>query len=43
MLLKGNSLWNHKNDHYRHTWQIAYTIEGVRDWLFTQVKEAPKS
>lgn len=20
------------------TWRIAYTIEGVRDWLFTQVK-----
>jgi len=24
------------------TWRIAYTIEGVRDWLFTQVK-TPKS
>lgn len=25
-----------------NTWRIAYTIEGVRDWLFTQVK-TPKS
>jgi len=25
-------------NNHRHTWQIAYTIEGVRDWLFTQEK-----
>ncbi|MBP2658083.1 MAG: esterase [Firmicutes bacterium] len=24
---------------HRYTWQYAYTIEGVRDWLFKQVKE----
>ena len=21
-----------------YTWRIAYTIEGLRDWLFSQVK-----
>ena len=26
-----------RNNHI-HTWRIAYTIEGLRDWLFTQVK-----
>jgi predicted peptidase len=26
-----------RNNHI-YTWQIAYTIEGLRDWLFTQVK-----
>jgi len=25
-------------NNHRHTWQIAYTIEGIRDWLFTQRK-----
>ncbi|MDD1723989.1 MAG: hypothetical protein LUQ07_02535, partial [Methanospirillum sp.] len=23
---------------HRYTWQKAYGIEGLRDWLFTQVK-----
>jgi predicted peptidase len=23
------------------TWRIAYTFEGVRDWLFAQVKTTP--
>jgi predicted peptidase len=23
---------------HTYTWQIAYSIEGVRDWLFSQVK-----
>jgi len=27
-----------KNGNHRYTWQYAYTIEGVRDWLFTNVK-----
>ncbi len=27
-----------KNGNHRYTWQYAYTIEGVRDWLFKQVK-----
>jgi len=27
------------NNHV-HTWRIAYAIEGLRDWLFTQVKTA---
>ena len=26
-----------RNNHI-YTWRIAYTIEGLRDWLFTQVK-----
>jgi predicted peptidase len=26
-----------RNNHI-YTWQIAYTIEGLRDWLFSQVK-----
>lgn len=25
-------------NNHRYTWRIAYTIEGVRDWLFTQAK-----
>jgi predicted peptidase len=25
-------------NNHRYTWRIAYTIEGVRDWLFAQVK-----
>lgn len=28
-----------KNGNHRYTWQCAYTIEGVRDWLFKQVKQ----
>lgn len=28
-----------KNGNHRYTWQYAYTIEGVRDWLFKQVKK----
>jgi predicted peptidase len=28
-----------KNGSHRYTWQYAYTIEGVRDWLFKQVKK----
>jgi predicted peptidase len=27
------------NNHV-HTWRIAYAIEGLRDWLFTQIKMA---
>lgn len=27
-----------QNGNHRYTWQYAYTIEGVRDWLFTNVK-----
>ena len=23
---------------HRQTWQVAYTIEGIRDWLFAQQK-----
>lgn len=30
---------NGPNNHI-YTWQIAYTIEGLRDWLFTQVRRA---
>jgi predicted peptidase len=30
------------SNNHAYTWRIAYTIEGVRDWLFTQVK-TPKS
>jgi predicted peptidase len=26
-------------NYHRYTWQIAYTIEGIRDWLFTQIKK----
>ncbi len=29
-----------RNNHI-HTWPIAYTIEGLRDWLFTQVRRQP--
>ena len=29
---------NSGNNH-RYTWQKAYTIEGIRDWLFTQTKK----
>jgi predicted peptidase len=25
-------------NNHRHTWHIAYSIEGLRDWLFTQVR-----
>ncbi|HLZ56218.1 MAG TPA: alpha/beta hydrolase-fold protein [Ktedonosporobacter sp.] len=25
-------------NNHRYTWQIAYTIEGIRDWLFAQTK-----
>ena len=25
-----------------YTWPITYTIEGLRDWLFAQVKEQPE-
>ena len=28
-----------KNGNHRYTWLYAYTIEGVRDWLFKQVKK----
>jgi len=28
---------NHLNNHI-YTWEVAYTIEGLRDWLFTQTK-----
>lgn len=28
-----------KNGNHGYTWQYAYTIEGVRDWLFKQVKK----
>lgn len=28
-----------KGGNHRYTWQYAYTIEGVRDWLFKQVKK----
>nr|OZC17080.1 putative esterase [Sporomusa silvacetica DSM 10669] len=28
-------------NNHRYTWRIAYTIEGVRDWLFTQ-ERSPK-
>lgn len=28
-----------KGGSHRYTWQYAYTIEGVRDWLFKQVKK----
>lgn len=28
---------DHRNNHI-YTWRVAYTIEGLRDWLFTQVK-----
>ncbi|HWR08705.1 MAG TPA: hypothetical protein VN379_17750 [Sporomusa sp.] len=28
-----------RNGSHRYTWQYAYTIEGVRDWLFKQVKK----
>ena len=31
---------NARNNHV-YTWQIAYAIEGLRDWLFTQVKRQP--
>lgn len=31
--LADNALWNHMC-----TWRIAYNIEGIRDWLFTQHK-----
>ena len=27
-----------KNGSHRYTWQYAYAIEGVRDWLFAQKK-----
>ncbi|VBB05723.1 alpha/beta hydrolase fold [Lucifera butyrica] len=27
-----------KNGNHRYTWQYAYTIDGIRDWLFAQVK-----
>jgi predicted peptidase len=28
---------DHRNNHI-YTWRVAYTIEGLRDWLFTQAK-----
>jgi predicted peptidase len=28
------------NNHV-HTWRIAYAIEGLRDWLFSQVRRQP--
>jgi predicted peptidase len=28
-----------ENGNHRYTWQYAYSIEGVRDWLFKQVKK----
>lgn len=28
-----------RNGSHRYTWQYAYTIEGVREWLFKQVKQ----
>ena len=28
---------DYRNNHI-YTWQVAYTIEGLRDWLFSQVK-----
>jgi predicted peptidase len=28
-----------KGGSHRYTWQYAYTIEGIRDWLFKQVKK----
>ena len=27
-----------RNGNHRYTWQYAYSIEGVRDWLFSQKK-----
>lgn len=36
-VVPSNQLGVGGSDH-RCTWWIAYTIEGVRDWLFTQVK-----
>ncbi|MBP2656149.1 MAG: esterase [Firmicutes bacterium] len=37
-MLKANCNVNYtvfKNGNHRYTWQYAYTIEGIRDWVFT--------
>ncbi|AIF49854.1 alpha/beta hydrolase-fold protein [Pelosinus sp. UFO1] len=41
MLAAGSNIYYtvFKNGNHRYTWQYAYTIEGVRDWLFKQVKQ----
>ena len=28
-----------KDGNHMYTWSVAYTIEGIRDWLFSQTKE----
>ena len=42
MLKKGTAVPEGQLDdpgnNHRNTWRIAYNIEGIRDWLFTQVK-----
>jgi predicted peptidase len=41
-ILAPNSSINYtvfKGGSHRYTWQYAYTIEGIRDWLFKQVKK----
>jgi predicted peptidase len=41
-MLASNSNINYtvfKGGSHRYTWQYAYTIEGVRDWLFKQLKK----
>lgn len=41
MLAGGSNIYYtvFKGGSHRYTWQYAYTIEGVRDWLFKQVKQ----
>lgn len=41
-MLASNSSINYtvfKGGSHRYTWQYAYSIEGIRDWLFQQVKK----
>lgn len=28
-----------KDGNHMYTWSVAYNIEGIRDWLFSQTKE----
>ncbi len=44
VLQKGTVVPSYENDdagsNHINTWRIAYTIEGLRDWLFSQVKKS---
>ncbi len=33
-----NGITENADNNHAYTWRVAYPIEGLRDWLFTQVK-----